>query len=44
MDKFFYYATCCNLGLSLTIIMENGDQYFGKKKCPKVFIMPCDKF
>jgi len=26
-----YYATCHNLGPSFTIIMYNGDQYFGKK-------------
>jgi hypothetical protein len=27
----FYYATCQKLGPSLTIIMDNGDQYFEKK-------------
>jgi hypothetical protein len=28
---FKNYATCHNLGPSLTIIMDNGDQYFEKK-------------
>jgi len=27
----FYYAMCHNLGPSLTIIMDDGDQYFEKK-------------
>jgi hypothetical protein len=27
-----YCATCHNIGLSLTIIMDNGDQYFKKKQ------------
>ncbi len=31
MWQIFYYATCHNLGLSLTIIMNDGDQYFKKK-------------
>jgi len=36
-----YCATCHNLGPSLTIIMDNGDQYFEKKnQCLKTFIMP----
>ncbi len=26
----FYHAMCDNLGPSLTIIMDNGDQYFQK--------------
>jgi hypothetical protein len=28
MWQFFYYATCHNFGPSLTIIMDDGDQYF----------------
>jgi hypothetical protein len=32
MWQFFYCATCHDLGQSLTIIMNNGDQYFEKKK------------
>jgi hypothetical protein len=39
------FVTCHNLGLSLTMIMDNGDQYFEKKiLCPKIFIMPHVKF
>ncbi len=30
MWNFFYYAMCHNLAPSLTIIMDNGDQYFEK--------------
>ncbi len=32
----FDCATCHNLEPSLTIIMDNGDQYFEKKLCPKI--------
>jgi hypothetical protein len=28
MWQFFYCATCHNFGLSLTIILDDGDQYF----------------
>jgi len=31
MWQIFYCATCHNLGPSLTIIMDNGNQYFEKK-------------
>jgi hypothetical protein len=31
----FEYATCHNLKPSLTIIMDNGDQYFEKKTMSK---------
>jgi hypothetical protein len=31
MWQKIYYATCHNFGPSLTIIMDNGDQYFKKK-------------
>jgi hypothetical protein len=42
-DKLFYCAMCNNLRPSLTIIMNDGDQYFEKTSflCPKIFIMPC---
>jgi len=41
----FDYAMCHNLGPSLTIIMDDGDQYFEKKKLyPKIFIMPHVRF
>jgi hypothetical protein len=35
-----------NFGPSLTIIMNDGDQYFEKKTilCQKIFIMPHDIF
>ncbi len=39
-----YYAMCHNLRPSLTIIIDDGDQYFKKKLCPKIFIMPHVKF
>ncbi len=45
MWQFFYCATCHNLGPSLTIIMDNGDQYFQKNDlCPKQFIVLCVRF
>ncbi len=41
----FYYATCHNLGPSLTIIMNDGNLYFEEKKlCPKIFIVTRVKF
>ncbi len=29
--EIFYFTMCHDLGPSLTIIMDNGDQYFKKK-------------
>jgi hypothetical protein len=33
----FYYATYHNFGPSLTIIMDDGDQYFEKKNYVQIF-------
>ncbi len=35
----FYDATCHNPKPSLTIIINDGDQYFEKTLCPKIFIV-----
>ncbi len=43
MWQIFYCAMCHNLGPSLTIVMDDVDQYF-KEKCPKIFIMPYVRF
>jgi hypothetical protein len=40
----FYCAMCEDPKPSLTIIMDDGDQYFEKKLCPKIFIMPLVRF
>ncbi len=41
----FYCAMCHNLDPSLTIIMNDGDQYFEKKIiCQKISIVPHVKF
>ncbi len=39
----FYYATCHNLEPSLTIIIDDGDQYKNHLN-PKNFMMPRVKF
>jgi len=40
----FDCAPCNDLRLSLTIIMDSGDQYFRKKLSPKIFIIPHVRF
>ncbi len=42
--KKIYCVMCHNFGPSLTIIMDNGDQYFEKKIMFKIFIMSHAKF
>jgi len=41
VTKKYYYATCHNLGLSLTIIMDNGNQYFEKKLSKNLYSATC---
>ncbi len=39
--NFFYYATCHDIEPSLLIIMDNGNQYFEKKKNNVQFFSYC---
>ncbi len=38
MWQFFYCGMCHNLEPSLTIIMDDANQYFKKTICPKILI------